>query len=467
MRACRSGLRARGIWLVALVAAATVGVLVAGSPRAVHASDPPGDCWDGALSAEPIQCYVLEEAQRAGMIEVNAIFHTPDNILYVFLSSHSTTHQSAYGQFYSPLAHDKSVVKFIKSKTAEFVERWPERVFFDHEYTLGCVFGRVGRGIPYAQADATVKAEYRECLLRPYETDIVYVPFPKTYEDIQVLGGGAEAVRSMGGWASFRQLWPTVTPRDAPSGQFDVSDVDTVNFPEEMDCSARIHLPAGGCGVAQFFPDLGIAGWISRGDALYVQIKAAPDDVERIRTVRETLVAKGANGERLTIIPVKYSYEELWRWATILKRFSLSASNTLGITGAGLRHNSRQHNDDVFLSGLQEREGENFLTYRTTIAVWSKKPRETADALPRLLGQFNIPVDAVGLVTASYRGGAKIGFRLDMDRPTVEDAAAAVVSAVDDSPWTLIAVAGSTAAAVAACLAAMAFAVRRVRRQRA
>ena len=282
-------------------------------------------------------------------------------------------------------------------------------------------------------------------------------------------GGGAEAVLTMGGWASFRQLWPTVTPRDAPSGQFDVSDVDTVNFPDGMDCSARTHLPAGGCSVARRHPDLGIAGWISRPATNHVQIKAAPDDAERIRTVREALVAffPKVTDERLVTIPVKYSYEELLRWATILDRFSLSASNTLGITGAGLRHNSRQHNDDVFLSGLQEREGENFLTYRTTIAVWSKKPRETADALPRLLGQFNIPVDAVGLVTASYRGGAKIGFRLDMDRPTVEDAAAAVVSAVDDSPWTLIAVAGSTAAAVAACLAAMAFAVRRMRRHRA
>ena len=146
-------LRVRVKPLVALVSAAMIGVVALG------ASEPLGDCWGGALSAEPLHCYILEEAQRAGVIDVDAIFHTPDNVLYVFLSSHSTTHHHAYGQFYSPLVYDKSVVKFIDSKTDEFVERWPERVFFDHEYTLGCVFGRVGRGIPYAQADATVKAE--------------------------------------------------------------------------------------------------------------------------------------------------------------------------------------------------------------------------------------------------------------------------------------------------------------------
>ena len=172
--------------------------------------------------------------------------------------------------------------------------------------------------------------------------------------------------------------------------------------------------------------------------------------------------------ERLVTIPVRYSYEELWRWGTVLRRFSRSSGNTLGITWARLSPNQRQHPDDVFVSGLQERDYYNFLTHRTTVLVMSQKPRETADALPQMLGQLNIPVDAVGVVRADY-GSYPAVFIPDVGSggDAIEDASAAVVSAVDDSPWTLIAVAGSTAAAVAACLAAMAFAVRRVRRQRA
>ena len=137
MSACRSGLRARGIWLVALVAAATVGVLVAGSPQAVHASDPPGDCWGGALSAEPLHCYILEEAQRAGVIEVAAVYQSPPdhNYLYVYVS-HPKQRESY------PWVHEDSVGAFFKTKASEFVERWPERVFFDPVLHYYCEYDR-------------------------------------------------------------------------------------------------------------------------------------------------------------------------------------------------------------------------------------------------------------------------------------------------------------------------------------
>ena len=462
MHESKSGLRVRGVWLVALAAAAMVGVLAAGSPRAVHASDPPGDCWGGALSAEPLHCYILEEAQRAGVIEVAAIHVTPSNGLLVFVS-----HPAPWGGL--PYLRGTDVAAFFTAKTAEFLERWPERVFFDHRFHQRCVYDG-GGGPPYAEASAEVKAKYEDCVIRSVQRTSGELPYTKTYVRMDVMTGGADGVRKRGGWASFRQLWPASEPRDAPSGQFDVSDVDTVNFPEEMDCSAHAHLPTP-CDQAKRYPDLGIAGWVISGWAewshRYVHIKAAPDDEERIRTVREALVAKGVDTDRLTIIPVRYSYEEMWRWTTILDRFALSASNTLGIVGAWIKVNNRQHEDDIFLSGMQDREDENYRTYRAIISVISQKPRETAAALPQLLGQLGIPVDAVGMVSANYEEVLGPAYPEVGLGDAVEDAATAVVSAVEEPSWTLIAVVGSTAAAVATCLAAMAFAVRRMRRQRA
>ena len=458
MRACRSGLRARGIWLVALFAAATVGVLSAGSPRAVHASDPPGDCWGGALSAEPLHCYVLEEAQRAGVIEVAAVFVTPSNGLLVFVS-----HPAPSREF--PYLWDPDVVAFFEAKTAEFMDSWPERVFFDHPYHQDCA------GYPpYAEASAEGKERYKDCVIQSTRRDNGGLPYTETYVRMDVMIGGADGVRKRGGWAAFTQLWPPPkTKSGEASGQFDVSDVDTVNFPE-TECHTEGHLPTT-CDMSRRHPELDIVGWISKPDANHVQIKAARDDAERIRTVREALVAfyPKVTDERLVTIPVKYSYEELWRWSQVLQRFALSAGNTAGVTSATISSNFLQHEDDILVAGIQEREDENFLTYRTTIVVTSKTPRETADALPQVLGQLGIPVDAVGVVAASYEFVYGPGSTIPEESRgnAAKDGAAAAVSAVDDSPWTLIAVAGSTAAAVAACLAAMAFAVRRVRRHRA
>ena len=37
-------------------------------------SAPPGDCWDGALSEDPLHCWLLEQAQSDGIIEVDAVY---------------------------------------------------------------------------------------------------------------------------------------------------------------------------------------------------------------------------------------------------------------------------------------------------------------------------------------------------------------------------------------------------------
>ena len=38
---------------------------------------PPGDCWNGALTEDPLHCYIFEEAQRAGEIDIAAVYVAP------------------------------------------------------------------------------------------------------------------------------------------------------------------------------------------------------------------------------------------------------------------------------------------------------------------------------------------------------------------------------------------------------
>ena len=67
---------------------------------------PPGDCWNGALSNDPLHCYILEEAQRAGLIEVAAVYLSPGTApLYIYLKQ--TEPLSAdVGTYFRDKAHE-------------------------------------------------------------------------------------------------------------------------------------------------------------------------------------------------------------------------------------------------------------------------------------------------------------------------------------------------------------------------
>ena len=106
------------------------------------------------------------------------------------------------------------------------------------------------------------------------------------------------------------------------------------------------------------------------------------------------------------IVPVKYDYEELWRWATVINRFAYTSGNTLGITGSWMGQNWEAYAGDVEAvypvaeipevgRTLGSRKGDEI---RTTIHVRTMDLDRTVAALPQLLGQLNVPVDAVGVV---------------------------------------------------------------------
>ena len=77
--------------LLATVATLVMLLLIAPSAPIAHAADPkppppPGDCWNGVLSKDRLHCYILEEAQRAGHIEVVAVYLAPGRgPLYIYL----------------------------------------------------------------------------------------------------------------------------------------------------------------------------------------------------------------------------------------------------------------------------------------------------------------------------------------------------------------------------------------------
>ena len=142
--------------------------------------------------------------------------------------------------------------------------------------------------------------------------------------------GGAETRRSHPGSSEFHHFWPT----------FDVSEVDTTNFPD-IDCRYRHY--RSGCDHWQRVPNFGISGVHSDGSSKlwYVNVKAPPGGEVDDEAVKDEFKRRFPRHDRqYVIIPVKYDYEELWRWSVILDRFAPSAGNTLGITAAWIGLNS-------------------------------------------------------------------------------------------------------------------------------
>ena len=120
----------------------------------------------------------------------------------------------------------------------------------------------------------------------------------------------------------------------------------------------------------------------------------------------------GYDEERLdiTLVPVKYDYGELWRWATILNRFALSPSNTIGVVGAYVDTNADYWGDEFFpLDGWKLADFEDASTFRETVGVDVVDAQAVLEALPELLPLLGIPVDAVGVVRVVEEEYIEIG----------------------------------------------------------
>ena len=240
-------------------------------------------------------------------------------------------------------------------------------------------------------------------------------PWDSSYDVITLNTGGAEGRKQAAGWASWRQLWPADSPgATGTSGTFDVSDVDTTNFPE-IECAPPNRTQS--CAQYTDHPDWGIAGiHAGGGRKTYVQAKAikgeeAAAEAALRAKMKQSGIKVAYDANRIIVIPVKYDYKQLWQWSVVLDRFAISSSNTIGITGARVGENGGGYEVTIFpLNDLQD-AGENTSSLRETIHVWAIDPQRVVDALPTLLPLLGIPIDAVGVV------GRVHGLRAELIQP--------------------------------------------------
>ena len=378
----------------AVVAVLLVGHTLAPVAQAQEPNPPPGGCWSGALSGDPLHCYILEEAQRAGRIDVAAVFLAPGGgPLYIFLSQKE------------PIDDDE-VGSFLQAKAYEYLET----VTSTGRYPTHKCDGLTGD----AQSGC-----FDEILERPHWRDfsrplVGGLPDSRAYSNVLLEVGGAEARRSKLGWASWSQVWPAsagVRSEEGASGAssgFDVSDVDVTNIPE-LDCNrdfpGTTNVMIASCYV---WTERGVAGVQSNptyADTLYYQVKSPlPDSEEEMEALRRRLSSFHLDKYEVEIISVEYDFGQLWRWNVILDRFARSAGNTVGILGAqvGINYEAYTSESLVWLNGVAPAEGnewgKDWSTVRNILIVWTLDKAATVAALPGLLPELGIPADAVGLV---------------------------------------------------------------------
>ena len=211
--------RASGVLALAVIAAASLL-----SVMTAHAAETSDDCFGGALSQDPLHCYVLEQAHNESIIEVDGVYHG-GKTLYIFLVGEET------------LEDDSEEYNYFRTKAQEEVGRnGGDQCVLDPS---GCPVGffYIGTGF--------------------------LLPASQGYQNIRLLPGGNEALRSQLGWASFRQWWPSVAETNTqrrgiqgetqPSTGFDVSDVELGNF-SPLDCS-NYASNTNGCQQWELHPD--------------------------------------------------------------------------------------------------------------------------------------------------------------------------------------------------------------------
>ena len=200
---------------IAAVAVLALVLVVSSVPvaQAQNTEPPLGDCWGGVFPEDPLHCYALEQAEREKLIDVTALYVAPGGgPLYVWLNQTG------------PVSDE--VNAFLKTKSQEFYARWPNLA-------------------PHLWVEAPEMSHV--------------LPPPAGYEDIVLHIGGEAARRQQRGGASWRQIWPTSTDRNGvrSAGGFDVSGVNTTDFPE-VDC--RYEALNHACELWKEYPSLGIAG---------------------------------------------------------------------------------------------------------------------------------------------------------------------------------------------------------------
>ena len=287
----------------------------------------------------------------------------------------------------------KEITGYLREKTGEFYDRWP---------------GSAPDGPRYVRCRGFDNS-HRECLMDHQSwtggVDYVFLPWPAGYTAVGVFTGGAEARKSRRGWPSWSQLWPEEEASDGKPGdlvgKFNVSELD-LNTEREVDCRLW---PAGTiCQLWKKYPGSNVVGWHRDNDGgkVYLQAKQPPDDQGQFDIVKKGVLTRGSADFEVVVVPVKYDYGQMWLWAEILQRFAVTSGNTIGIITARVSSNDiSDHREVVWpLKDLGPRSSHvsAYDEIRETVRLYANDAARVAAALPVLLPQLGIPVDAVGMV---------------------------------------------------------------------
>ena len=178
--------RARRWWIITLLAASLVlgSMAVAKGPQHLIEFTHSEGCWGGALSEDPLHCYVLEEAQREGLITVDGVF-VVGRLLRMYVTEDDLP--------------DEELVEFLVARGHEFIDRWP---------------GRVSYNLKYSYCHSELEAAYAECVLRDTFWAVPDInPWDSPYANIMLWPGGSESRFTKGGMGF---LAPAVAPGSAP-----------------------------------------------------------------------------------------------------------------------------------------------------------------------------------------------------------------------------------------------------------
>ena len=371
----RSLRRILGVAIATAIAIAFVG-LQSSFAQDGHVSD----CFSGALAGDPVHCTVIQDAHNQGEITVEAIYSTANGrLLYIYIAEDQSDAERVFDD--------------LAAKAADRIEEFGVDSHCSTQFAPGiCQPGTF-----------------------PDKLGFTLMPLSVRYQDVRLRFGGAGARRSQVGWASFVQEWPSVPDGAAqPIAQvpieFDVSDVDTEKIPP-IDCGDTFAFHTLACQMREIFPELEIARW-KDGSEIYVEVKAAPGEEERaVADARAAIVEffqlDHDQAQLVIVIPVKHSYEDLWRYRVILDRFAVSAGNSVGIlrsrisdTTASVAATARIAFPAPGIEQVLRNENGVFdqSRNRATLWLWTADFDGTTGEPGPLLPQLGIPTDAVGVV---------------------------------------------------------------------
>ena len=201
---------------------------------AVPAEPPLGDCYGGVLLHAPLHCYALEQAEAAGVIDVDSIYLVGKR-LYIFVGGEVGEEIPDYFVTTGNPTVGSDVYLGIVEEMNEYARLWPAWVDIDKSIW------------PYVCDPTDSDAQ---CLVKKLPVGVkALLDDVEGYDSLYLRAGTEEGRTILRGWAAWTRLWPATQQAggqdDAGSGRgerapiptsFDISDVDTTNFPE-LDCS--------------------------------------------------------------------------------------------------------------------------------------------------------------------------------------------------------------------------------------